>query len=118
MACSGGQLASWFGAGKLRFLTDGQGKMGESDISHSTCRLETKLSVTPVSSLACLFCTHILQQMFLVLNSATSNLLVTSVRTDFDPLRCQSFSMFQVVVEKVLTLMPPTTKSASLGFIT
>ena len=39
MTCSGGQLASWFGAGKLRFLTDGQGKLGESDISHSTCHL-------------------------------------------------------------------------------
>ena len=124
MACSG-QLASWFAAGKLRFLTDG--KLGESDISHRTCQLsiqiflawlKTKLSATPPSSLACLFCMHILQQRFLVLNSATSNLLVTSFRPDFDPLHCQSLSMFQVVVEKVLTLMPPTTKSASLGFIT
>ena len=91
MACSGGQLASWFGAGKLRFLTDGQGKLGESDISHSTCHLSiqiflawfrTKLSATCVSSFAWLFCTHMLQQRFLVLNSATSNLLVTSFCPD------------------------------------
>ena len=118
-SCPWRQLASWFRAG-LRFLSDGQGK-------HSTCQLsiqiflawlKTKLSATPVSSLACLFCTHILQQRFLVLNSATSNLLVTSFCPDLDPLQCQSFSTFQVVVEKVLTLMPPTTKSASLGFIT
>ena len=127
MACIGGQLASWFDAGKLWFLTDGQGKLGESDISHGTCQLslqiflawlQAKLSATPVSSLACLFCTHILQQRFLVLNSATSNLLVTSFCPDLDPLHCQSLSMLQVVVERVLTLMPPTTKSASLGFIT
>ena len=35
-----------------------------------------------------------------------------------DPLHCQSLSMFQVVIQKVLTLMPRTTKSASLGFKT
>ena len=125
MTCSGGQLASWFGAGKLRFLTDGQGKLGESDISHSTCHLsiqiflawlQTKLSATPTSALAWLFCRHILHQRFLVLNSATSNLLVTSFRPDLDPLHCQSLRMFQVVVEKVLTLMPPTTKSYKVGF--
>ena len=127
MACSGGQLASWFGAGKLRFLTDGQGKLGESDVSRSTCHLsiqiflawlQTKLSATPASALAWLFCRHILQQRFLVLNSATSNLLITSFPPDLDPLHCQSLRMFQVVVEKVLTVMPRTTKSASLGFIT
>ena len=90
MPCSG-QLASWFCAGKLRFLMDGQGKLGESDISHSTCHLSiqiflawfrTKLSATCVSSFAWLFCTHMLQQRFLVLNSATSNLLVTSFCPD------------------------------------
>ena len=42
MACSG-QQASWFAAGKLRFLTDGQGKLGESDISHSTCQLSIQI---------------------------------------------------------------------------
>ena len=72
--------------------------------------------------ITCLTCLsllhHILQQRFLALNSATSNLLVTSFRPNLDPLHCQSLRMFQVVVEKVLTLMPPTTKSASLGFIT
>ena len=106
---------------------DGQGKLGESDISDSTCHLSiqfflawlnTQLSATPASSLACLFCTHVLQQRFLVLNSATSNLRVTSFCPDLDPLHCQSFRMFQVVVENLLTRMPPTTKSASLGFIT
>ena len=84
-----------FGAGKLRFLTDGQGKLGESDVSHSTYHLsiqiflawlKTRLSATAASSLAWLFCRHILQQRFLVLHSATSNLLVTSFRPDLDPL--------------------------------
>ena len=121
-------LVIWCGE-NLGFLTDGQGKLGESDISHSTCQLsiqifsawlktKKKLSATPVSSLACLCCTHILQQRFPVLTSATSNSLVTSFCPDLDPLHCQSLSMFQLVVERVLTLMPPTTKSASLGFIT
>ena len=86
-----------------------------SEHSDLSCLIfQPRLSVTPASSLAW----HILQQRFLVLNSATSSLLVSSFHPDFDSLHCQSLRMFQAVVEKVLTLMPPATKSASLGFIT
>ena len=123
----------WLGFGKLRLLTDGQGKLVESDISHRSCHLsiqiflawlQTKLSATPASSLAWLFCRHILQRFlrFLVLNSATSNLpvtlspIATSSCPDLGPLQCHSFRMFQVV-QKVKT-MPPIAKSASLGFKT
>ena len=119
----------WLGFGKLRLLTDGQGKLVESDISHRSCHLsiqiflawlQTKLSATPASSLAWLFCRHILQRFlrFLVLNSATSNLpvtlspIATSSCPDLGPLQCHSFRMFQVV-QKVKT-MPPIAKSASL----
>ena len=95
-------VLQWWAAGvviwcwKTQISDDRTRKLGESDISHSTCHLtiqiflawlKTKLSATPASSLAWLFCRHVLQQRFRDLNSATSNLLFTSLsfRPDLDP---------------------------------
>ena len=116
---------------KNSLLTDGQGKLVESD-SPSTCLstqiflawLQTKLSkkhlrrylIHWLGSFAKSYCKGFCGFWFWILQHPTClshcHLILPWCRS----LLYHSFRMFEVV-QKVLT-MPPTAKSASLGFIT